>query len=299
MIASVFATQALGQFLATVVALIVTESFKHATNAPGNECRGDVCAQTDSGRAAVDRMWRIILGFGAVPAVIALYCRLTIPETPRYTFDVNRDIEQGFADYRAFVKNTIGPMNGRGQVDADREGVRAQLNNEPDRGLSQGEVPSASWQDFKQYFGQWSNFKVLLGTAGSWFFLDAAYYALALNNTIFLQKLGFGTFGDNGSHSIYHVLRNGAVGNLILVCAGAIPGSALTFVLVDRVGRKPIQIGGFIMLTILLLILGSRFEHMADASRVTVFVLCLFFFNFGRWPPPPSNALLGLRCVAH
>ncbi|KAF7503242.1 hypothetical protein GJ744_004070 [Endocarpon pusillum] len=131
MIASVFATQTLGQFLATVVALIVTESFKHATNAPGHECQGDVCAQTDSGRAAVDRMWRIILGFGAVPAVIALYCRLTIPETPRYTFDVNRDIEQGFAHYRAFIENTIGPRNGRRQVDADREGVRAQLTTNP------------------------------------------------------------------------------------------------------------------------------------------------------------------------
>jgi PHS family inorganic phosphate transporter-like MFS transporter len=282
MIAAVFATQALGQFLATVVALIVTECFRNATDTPGNQCQGDRCDQTASGRDAVDRMWRIIIGFGAIPAVIALYCRLTIPETPRYTFDVNRDVEQGFADYKAWVKDTIGPTRGQGHVDADREDVRTQLNNEPDRGLSQSDVPPSSWKDFKSHFGQWQNFCVLLGTAGSWFFLDAAYYALALNNTIFLQKLGYGSFGDNGSYSIYTVLQNGAIGNLILVCAGAIPGSVFSFLLVDVIGRKPIQIGGFAMLTVLLLILGSCFEYMTDASRVAIFVLCLFFFNFGK-----------------
>ncbi|RYP17758.1 hypothetical protein DL765_004336 [Monosporascus sp. GIB2] len=31
---------------------------------------------------AVDKMWRTLIGFGAVPAAIALYYRLTIPETP-------------------------------------------------------------------------------------------------------------------------------------------------------------------------------------------------------------------------
>lgn len=291
MIASVFATQALGQLLASVVAICVTEAFKDVTTDSANWCQGDKCHQSESGRHAVDRMWRIILGFGAVPAVVALYCRLTIPETPRYTFDVNRDSEQGFADYKAWVQNTIGPRHGHGQVAANREENRTRQNNEPHHGLDEAEVPPSSWQDFKRHFGQWKNFQVLLGTTGTWFFLDAAYYALALNNTIFLQKVGFGSVEGDEKYSVYRYLRNGAVGNLILVCAGAVPGSLLTMLLVDRIGRKPILMGGFAMTTVLLLIFGSAFDHIGDASRVALLVLCLFFFNFGGFPHT-SEALI-------
>lgn len=47
----------------------------------------DGCAE------AVDKMWRTLIGFGAVPGCIALYYRLAIPETPRYTFDAIMDVE--------------------------------------------------------------------------------------------------------------------------------------------------------------------------------------------------------------
>lgn len=283
MVAAVFSTQALGQFIASLVALIVIESFKSQIHTSGNVCQGDACTQTEAGKLAVDRMWRIIIGFGAVPAAFALYCRLTIPETPRYTFDVNRDVEQAFADYKGWVHNTIGPRQGRGQLDEERELVRAALN--PDQtlgGLDARLVPQSSWQDFTRYFGRNRNTLILLGTSGSWLFLDVAYYALALNNTIFLQKMGFGSVLNSAPHTIYTILRNGAVGNLVLVCAGAIPGCICAIYFVDKIGRKSIQVGGFAMITIILFILGSSFEHMSDASRVALFVLCLFFINFGR-----------------
>jgi PHS family inorganic phosphate transporter-like MFS transporter len=34
----------------------------------------------------------VLMGFGAVPACIAIYYRLTNPETPIYTFDGARDV---------------------------------------------------------------------------------------------------------------------------------------------------------------------------------------------------------------
>ncbi|KIX03122.1 uncharacterized protein Z518_06672 [Rhinocladiella mackenziei CBS 650.93] len=283
MVAAVFSTQALGQLLASLVAYIVIEAFRSQTHTAQNVCQGDTCSQDDAGKLAVDRMWRIIIGFGAVPAVFALYCRLTIPETPRYTFDVSRNVEQGFADYKGWVMNTIGPRSGRGQMSADRENIQAELNNQALGGLDARDVPQSSWSDFKRYFRQRRHGLILAGTTGSWFFLDVAYYALALNNTIFLQKMGFGSLRDSDSHTIYTILRNGAVGNLVLVVAGAIPGSLLAIYFVDKIGRKSIQIGGFTMMTILLLILGSAFGSMSDASRVAVFVLCLFFINFGKY----------------
>jgi PHS family inorganic phosphate transporter-like MFS transporter len=106
--------------------------------------------------------------------------------------------------------------------------------------------------------------------------------ALALNNTIFLQKMGFGKVNNSDPTRLYTILRSGAVGNLVLVVAGAIPGSICAILLVDRIGRKSIQVGGFTMITLLLLILGSCFESMSDTSRVALFVLILFFINCGK-----------------
>ena len=71
MISAVFAMQGLGQFAAALVALIVTIAYKDTLKqaARQSECYGD-CLK------AVDKMWRIIIGFGAVPGCIALYCEL-------------------------------------------------------------------------------------------------------------------------------------------------------------------------------------------------------------------------------
>ncbi|KAF9043636.1 hypothetical protein BDZ89DRAFT_1128320 [Hymenopellis radicata] len=38
----------------------------------------------------VDEVWRILIGLGCVPGVVALYFRLTISETLRYTYDGHR-----------------------------------------------------------------------------------------------------------------------------------------------------------------------------------------------------------------
>jgi len=83
---AVFAMQGIGQFTAAIIALIVSSGFSKSLQSATSvaTCSG-VCG------LAVDKMWRIIIGFGAVPGCIALYFRLTIPETPRYTFDVARD----------------------------------------------------------------------------------------------------------------------------------------------------------------------------------------------------------------
>jgi MFS transporter, PHS family, inorganic phosphate transporter len=176
-------------------------------------------------------------------------------------------------------------------VTAARDTIRSQLNNDALRGLSQNDVPQSSLKDFEKYFGQRKNFSVLLGTSRSWFFLDVVYCSLDLNNIIFLQRMDFRSVSQGEANSIYAIPRNGMVGNLILVCAGAIPESLLAILLVDRIGRRPIQIGGFAMIVILLWILGGRFEKMNDSSRVALFVLCLFFINFGEFANIYENSI--------
>jgi PHS family inorganic phosphate transporter-like MFS transporter len=107
-------------------------------------------------------MWRTLIGFGAVPACIALYYRLTIPETPRYTFDVARDVEKAGDDVAAY-------MAGKASGDSVDEVARAKGRIAGDEVMT---VPKAGFKDFISYYSKWKNGKILLGTAGSWFLLD-------------------------------------------------------------------------------------------------------------------------------
>jgi len=43
---------------------------------------------------------------------------------------------------------------------------------DPEASTERTDAPKASISDFKRYFGQWKNARVLLGTAYSWFALD-------------------------------------------------------------------------------------------------------------------------------
>ena len=51
----------------------------------------------------VDFMWRLLIGLGCIPACVALYFRLTIPETPRFTMDIERNVQQAAADVENFL----------------------------------------------------------------------------------------------------------------------------------------------------------------------------------------------------
>lgn len=164
---AVFAMQGIGQFTAAMICLIVTAGFKESLllgSAPAT-CTGD-CA------LAVDKMWRVIIGFGAVPGCIALYFRLTIPETPRYTFDVARDVEKADQDTKAYM---AGKSEGKPDIMTQAAAVQH----------AEGtlEIPKASWGDFMRHYMQWKHGKVLIGTAGSWFFLDVSSSVLSFRNT--------------------------------------------------------------------------------------------------------------------
>jgi len=45
---------------------------------------------------------------------------------------------------------------------------------DPDAVVQRAQAPKASRRDFLNYFGKWENGKVLIGTAYSWFALDAS-----------------------------------------------------------------------------------------------------------------------------
>jgi PHS family inorganic phosphate transporter-like MFS transporter len=105
-----------------------------------------------------------------------------------------------------------------------------------------------------------------------------AFYGLGLNNSIILSAIGW-----TGGKNVYETFYRNAVGNLILICAGAIPGYWVTVATVDTIGRKPIQLAGFILLTILFIIIGFAFEPLKKSHNglLAMYILAQFFFNFG------------------
>jgi PHS family inorganic phosphate transporter-like MFS transporter len=240
--------QGIGQLSAGLVGLIATAAFQNAIKADQTQ---------------LDFVWRIVIGVGAVPGVCALYYRLTIPETPRFTIDVEQKVEKGIQDAKAFIEK------GASAGDYTDNIAIARTNTSP----------KASWSDFCRHFGQWQNGKILLGTAYSWFALDVAWYGLGLNNSIILSNIGFGG-GNDAYTSVFRV----CVGNIIINLLGSVPGYWISVFTIDKLGRKFIQIMGFIVLTIMFVILGFAYQKILDTSNVLFIVLYTItqlFFNFG------------------
>lgn len=100
-------------------------------------------------------MWRILIGFGCVPGALALLFRFTIPETPRWTMDIARNVNQASQDVDTFLRT------GTYFVDKD---ARVEVV----------QAPKASWRDWWFYHKQRKNWFVLVGTCYSWFALDVS-----------------------------------------------------------------------------------------------------------------------------
>jgi PHS family inorganic phosphate transporter-like MFS transporter len=265
MIGAVFAMQGFGQFAAAMTTLIVVVAFRRTLEPVKSPAACDGECQR-----SVDIMWRLVIGVGAVPGLFALYYRLTIPETPRYTFDVVHDLDQATANVYAWRSGVCG----EGWTDPLR---RVQILHDVKRKYHS---PQPTYTDLKAYYRKRRNAIALVGTAGSWFFLDVAFYGLGLNSSTVLSTIGFG-----GSENVYRLFYNAAVGNLILICAGSIPGYWCTVAFADSLGRKTIQIVGFAILTLLFAIIGFDFYNLGERSLLAMYVLCQFFFNFGKLPP--------------
>ncbi|KAI9439863.1 phosphate permease [Lactarius indigo] len=222
--------------------------------------------------------WRILIGAGCVPGVIALYFRLTIPETPRFTMDIERNVKQACRNIES-VLSANGVAPGVWRVD-------------PEASTERTDAPRASISDFKRYFSQWRNARILFGTAYSWFALDIAFYGLGLNSSkIFdakiLSALGLGSSVSTGTpRDVFNSLHDTTVCTLILIASGLMPGYLASFLFIDSWGRKPIQFMGFTVLSVLFLVMGFGFQELTRSNgtvKLLMFLYCLanFFQNFG------------------
>ncbi|KAG0043682.1 Inorganic phosphate transporter pho84 [Gryganskiella cystojenkinii] len=249
MMAAVFAMQGFGYLTTGIVAVILLAAFKEAILA-------------DAG--ALDYVWRILVGFGCLPALVAVYFRLTIPETPRYVLDIENNINKAERD----VSNVLENRN------------HLQSEQDQERAVSNPAIVKGSFSDFCSYFSKWQNFKVLFGTSVAWFCLDVAFYGIGLNNSFILSSIKFSSVQGNNWATCW----NAAVGQIIIVLLGTVPGYWVTVFTVERLGRIKIQLLGFFMSCVLFCVLGFAYHQIRNYSValfIFLFAATQFFQNFG------------------
>lgn len=200
---------------------------------------------------SLDSAWRFMLGFGAVPAASVIYLRRKIKETPRFSLQTRGDVSA--------AAEAVKDVTGR-----EEKASRPQVSGKPD---------SSGALKLRKYW------VIILGTAGSWFLFDMAFYGTSVNSGLILQQIGYGkVIGD-----IRATIFNIAIGNAILAGIFAIPGYWIAVGLVDRVGRKTLQWIGFTAMA--LVYLAFAVNYVGIKNDVLLFIslygLSYLFGNIG------------------
>ncbi|KAG8738329.1 hypothetical protein FRC12_016806 [Ceratobasidium sp. 428] len=259
MLIYVFSNQGWGSFVGSLLTMIVLACFKTGIDTHGHTNQ-------------VDAVWRIIVGLSLIPAFGTLYQRLTLPESTRYTKSRSQDLDET-------EKGELEKKNNGTQVNSEvRSRSSSDNSSVPPVQAEVAEVKKkAQIHEFMSYISEWRHARLLIGTALSWFLVDIAFYGINLNTNVVLQQIGFDGSGNNVWHKLFRI----ATGNLIITALGFVPGYYVTVLTVERLGRKFIQIMGFIMSSVFLAILAARFHSLSPAAFIVCFAFMQFFFNFG------------------
>ena len=193
-----------------------------------------------------DLAWRWMLGLGALPALAVIYFRRTMPESPRYTARVRGDAQGAAAALERYSGGSVRPAAAAATEGRVRLSLRAFITN-------------------PRYL------MMLLGTAGTWFIFDYAYYGNTISTPLILRDLAPGA----GPMAMM-------AWSLILFTLAAVPGYLLSFLYMDRIGHRRLQLIGFGMMGLAFLAIGiiPGLTHMV-LPFLLVYGLSYFFAEFG------------------
>ena len=299
MLASVFAMQACGILAASVVSVIFV-SVVRAQN-PNATPR------------AVDHIWRWIMGLSLIPAVFAVFVRLSIPESPRYTLDVLDNPYKAFEEADRFNESNL-------QDDFKLQANLVLVNafarpKSPDSATNESKLPGAPEDQtgrryrflqsekmptkytIRNYFWKQGNWRYLLGTALTWFLLDFAFLGLDLSSPKAVSKIWYNgihsysaappawdvTYSDSSKPNavIFDILIANAWQSIVVISVGAMIGSIALIVAIDHFNRKNLQWRMFIVLGFLFIITGSTYHIASSSVTITLFVFFQICFYFG------------------
>ena len=124
------------------------------------------------------------------------------------------------------------------------------------------------------------NILPLIGTAGTWFLFDVAFYGNSMCNANVLKIIGFAS--DNGVNSRSSIQKN-SVGNIILT-AISLPGFLVAYLIINKVSKRYTQMVGFFGTAVsylLLAFLGKTIIEHCPYVYVIIYGISFFFQNMG------------------
>ncbi|KAJ3521302.1 hypothetical protein NMY22_g12371 [Coprinellus aureogranulatus] len=281
MLTYIFSMQGWGSLMGSLIVIILLAIYKNVIDGEGKISK-------------VDGVWRIAVGLSLVPAFGTLYQRLTLGEATRYEESKKlgsasasagvasssaNDSEDEIIKLKELQRKQEAKDNGA-QVDVESRpsSPTSEEGRNRDKKIEVDEVKKpAHFKDFLEHFGRWENAKLLFATSMSWFLLDIAFYGINLNQNVVLQQIGF----DGSSGSPWHRLFRVSTGNIIITVLGFVPGYYATLFTIEILGRKWIQIQGFLLSALFLGILAGKFHTLSTVQFIVCFAFLQFFFNFG------------------
>jgi MFS transporter, PHS family, inorganic phosphate transporter len=195
--------------------------------------------------------WRLMLGLGAIPAAAVVYLRSRMPESPRYQAQV-----RGQA---ADAARQVSRLS-RGQVS------RGQAGSEPAPA-----APAHAAMGLRAFLSNRRYLVWLIGTAGTWFLLDYAYYG----NTISTPQI-LSLISPTASTMTKIALQ------LAIFVVAAVPGYILAIARLDRMGHRRLQLTGFAMMAACFLVIAAvPGLTTLVAPFLVVYGVSYFFTEFG------------------
>ncbi len=182
--------------------------------------------------------WRYMLGVGAVPAALFLFCLFFVPESPRWLLSKGRRSEALSALHRV-----VSP------AEAERE--IAQMEQSMDQ-MPTGRIGALFTTRHRRL--------LLVGVV-----LAVLQQATGINAILYYAPIIFGKAGAGTSVALLQTIAVGFVNLAFTVIA---------MITIDRAGRRPLLKGGFISMSIFLLLLsGLFFAGRLEGYGVLVFIL--------------------------
>jgi MFS transporter, PHS family, inorganic phosphate transporter len=173
-----------------------------------------------------DLVWRLLLAFGAVPALAVFRMRRNLAETPRY------------------------------QLAAARRA---------------GSQPMSFTEGFRTLMARRDLQVRLIGASLAWFLMDFAYYGNTVSSPLVLHAI-----------APADTLLVQTLTQLAVFAVAAVPGYMVAAAMMDRLGRKPIQLLGFAMMaaSFMAMALIPGIEKLIFAFLI-IYGLSYFFTEFG------------------
>ncbi|KAM7272957.1 hypothetical protein ACFE04_027621 [Oxalis oulophora] len=253
-IAAVFAMQGVGIIFAGLVSMITSKLFLSYLGAPS--FAEDALLSTPP---EADYMWRIVLMLGCLPALLTFYWRMKMPETGRYTALIEGNAKQAASDMARVL-----------DIDIEAENDK----------VSQFKAANKYGLLSREFFARHGVH--LIGTATTWFLLDIAFYSQNLTQKDIFPAIGL-IKKDINMSALREVFETSRA-MFVIALFGTFPGYWFTVFFIERIGRWVIQLVGFFMMSVFMLIIGIKYDYLKHDNGMlfaVLYGLTFFFANFG------------------